>query len=699
MTNTRVLFLLAAGGLGAAACTERSQPIAPSLNADFATRGISDPAAAFIPAYDAGTSVHVVDSLATQSEDTATVQAIGDWNQAWQPSAHEAVLSMDAGDYLLVVKFDSDGAYYCGDSEDGYAHILRTNADCDGCGGDACVGSGELKSLLVHEIGHALGYRHLDSFDATYECAMDVPLSGPLNGICVQEQQLAFWKYGDRDSVNLEVAMITGVNLSVSPIAIEDTIWVRPTYTMTPSTPAVSGPHDAPTWSIDDSSIAAIVDQAGDSVQIAALIGGSTTLRVELEPDRHVIWDPSGPLNAAAMISVTGGPDACFGVESASTWQATDQYLNAGCSDQGANIRYSWRFEDGGDWTSPSADTLYDFEGHASTGQAMVSLKVTNISTGLASITSTGVSVSSGSMSVWGDDGIPVKTTYVYLSNHDGHWWERYPPSLGWTEQVDWYTDSIARIWPGGEYTVDLRAQDGRYSVLRRGKLPITVCTVTQSCGSQRLAQAPGKDGALFGGGPVLAWIEAGKPQALQFYQLMGAHTGPSPFTSNTWFNEMGGSARNTPWPGSVAWRRAESDGVIAWDFHVEPPTAGEYVFGFALDPDLGVSAADDASAYDPVSRTVYVSDATKAVGFLLRSEGRDAMATVVQYGTKRFAPVSASRTWEAARQGGVNLLTGNSDVQFLLGSSPMSGRGHYTLLMVEAANVAALVAKARAIR
>ena len=692
--NKGLLAVLAVGGLTAVGCADRSQPAEPSFSADLILRG---PGAegAFVPVYGAGTSVHVT----TDSAGTEVGQAVSAWNQAWQPSANEAVLSTSAGAYSLTVGFEGTGTYFCGVSGQRDVTIMRTDGDCEGCGGDACVGGGDLVGLLVHEIGHALGYRSLDTFGATYECAMDVPSSGPLNGICVQEQQLAFWKYGDRDSVNLAVAMITGVNLSVSPIANQDTIWVRPSYAMTPSTPAVSGPDEPPVWSIDDTSIAAIVDQAGDSVEIAALAGGSTTLRVELGPDRHVIWDPSGPLNAAATISVTGGPDACFDVESASTWQATDQYLNAGCSDQGANIRYSWRFEDGGDWTSPSADTLYDFEGHASAGQTTVALKVTNTSTGLSSITSMGVSVSSGSVSVWGDDGIPAKTTYVYLSDHEGHWWERYPPSLAWTEQVDWYTDSIARIWPAGEYTVDLRAEDGRYSVLRRGKLPITVCTVTQSCGSQRLAQAPGKDGALYGGGPVLTWIEAGKAQALQFYQLMGAHTGPSPFTSNTWFDEVGGSARNTPWPGTVTWRRAESEGVTAWDFDVEPPTAGEYVFGFAVDPDLGGNAADDASGYDPVSHTVYVSDATKAVGFLLRSGGKDALATVVQYGTKRFAPASASRTWEAARQGGTALLTGKSDVQFLLGSSPMSGRGHYTLLMVEAANVAALVAKARSIR
>jgi hypothetical protein len=52
-------------------------------------------------------------------------------------------------------------------------------------------------------MGHAIGFHSLDTFDATDECAMDIPGTPPdtINDICEQERQMAFFDWGDRDSL------------------------------------------------------------------------------------------------------------------------------------------------------------------------------------------------------------------------------------------------------------------------------------------------------------------------------------------------------------------------------------------------------------------------------------------------------------------------------------------------------------------
>ena len=559
-------------------------------------------------------------------------------------------------------------------------------------------------------MGHVLGYRHLtayaDTNGSTHSCVMTISGFDPLNhDICVHERQLAFWRYGERDSINLYYPMITGFpdtfDLHVDTLDLGDSTWVHVVFSQEPDTPVVASSEPL-AWSIDDTTKARITAQDGDSVLIRAFNPGTTTLRLEVEPDLHVSWDASGAFSATAEITVIGtSPFACFTLEADSTWLWTEQYLDASCADQGAALRYSWQFESGGGWTSPSTSTFYDLEGHGTDGTMEVTLRVTDTSTQVYGDTTIVVRVFDDQLTVWGDQAIPVKTTYVYETNddHAGSWWERYPPSLDWDVDVGNYTDSITRIWPGGEYTVDLRAEDTLSHVLRRGKLAITVCTVTQSCAQKMADGSPAGTNTMFGGGPLVAWREGGKPHALQFYQLMGMHTVRTAFVSREWFELARGSVRNEPWPGDISWRRTESKGVVAWEFSVNPPAMGEYVFGFALDPDLGDEVADDASGYDSVSGMVYASDAEGAVGFLLRDGGSNALASVEQYGTTRFAPASPQRTWDAVRSPGVNLLNGKSDVQFLLAAGPATGKASYRLLLVEAEDTAELIAKARSIK
>ena len=134
----------------------------------------------------------------------------------------------------------------------------------------------------MHEIGHALGYRSFDGWPATEGCAMNVPSGDtPLaRTACIHERQMAFWKYGDRDSVAVDVPLITGVDLASITLDPGDTIWLRADYLLTGSTapelvtteePAIR-PWNPPAWLIEDSlTIARIVGRDGDSIRVAAI--------------------------------------------------------------------------------------------------------------------------------------------------------------------------------------------------------------------------------------------------------------------------------------------------------------------------------------------------------------------------------------------------------------------------------------------
>jgi len=650
---------------------------------------------AFQPPFTGDITVRVLVDASFADE---TQGAIDTWMDAWAPSDGEPAFSLSSGSDTLTITFTDSGNYFCGTGEypSQSVEIRRQAGSTPNCAGRPATPLSQLEKLLLHEIGHAIGYRSLDAFGGTEGCVMNIPTEGPLAGYpCTSEQQLAFWDFGDRDSVHLNLPMISSVSLTGLSLNPGDTVWVHAEYDVE----GVHPEHD-PAWSIDDSTtIARIISRSGDSVRVAALATGNTTLRVQLQTDKHVVWPAPSPASAPIGVSGPPAPDPCFTVESSSTWQSTDQHLNASCSDQGQNIRYRWRFEAGGAWTDTLTTTQFDFDGHGATGSKAVTLQVIDTSTGRDSTTSTTINVSSGTMTVSGEIFITEKATYPYLSSAEAKWYERYPPDPDWDLQVDWYTDSIARTWPAGEYSVDLRAQDNRNGVLRRGRLAIAVCTQTQTCGQARAGAMPSEGGSVFGAGPLLMWTEGSAPRALQFYQLMGNHSVRSPFETVSWLEDEGGKVSNAPYLGTVSWQHELLTGGASYSFTVEPPTSGAYVFGFALDPDLGDDAADDSSGYDQDTGMLYAADGSRAIGFMLRSGKGNALATVVQYGTHRFAPLSPTRLADQVLRGGIDLLPGPSDVQFVMAAEAATGAQVFRVVVLEADGIPALLKLARAVK
>jgi hypothetical protein len=134
------------------------------------------------------------------------------------------------------------------------------------------------------------------------------------------------------------------------------------------------------------------------------------------------------------------------------------------------------------------------------------------------------------------------------------------------------------------------------------------------------------------------------------------------------------------------------------FEFAVTPSEPGAYVFGMALDPDIGPNPADDASGYDATRGLVYAHDAGAAVGFLLRAGRANTAHSVQQYGVARPSPRLPADVWRAQRAGGVFLLTGARDVQLVVSATARNGPAQYTFAVIRAGTLADLQTKADAV-
>ncbi|MGQ0560583.1 MAG: hypothetical protein ACT443_01765, partial [Gemmatimonadota bacterium] len=192
------------------------------------------------------------------------------------------------------------------------------------------------------------------------------------------------------------------------------------------------------------------------------------------------------------------------------------------------------------------------------------------------------------------------------------------------------------------------------------------------------------------GAGPVVSY-SVGKPAVQLYYSLTGNHADGSPFNlpdaslDGAGQLVFGGS-------GSLVWAQQDvtSPDVNVTEYVLTPPSA-RTVFSMAYDLDLGSSAADDQSGYDPARQLVYTYDDDGAAGVVIRRAGSNAIEAVTQYGAKRFAPSTSDRVWTAQRNAGTHLLTGRDDVQFLISTAGVSVTTAFTVYLLRSADVASL--------
>jgi hypothetical protein len=137
---------------------------------------------------------------------------------------------------------------------------------------------------------------------------------------------------------------------------------------------------------------------------------------------------------------------------------------------------------------------------------------------------------------------------------------------------------------------------------------------------------------------------------------------------------------------------------VRAFDFTVAGGGAQPYVFGLAVDPDLGPNGGDDVASYDAGRGLVLVADGSRAVGFLLRGAAGNALRSVQEYGVGRWAPVTLETAWTAQRAAGVQLVGTPRDVQLVLSASETAGAGRWLLVLLRGDSPAAVRGTADAV-
>lgn len=393
-------------------------------------------------------------------------------------------------------------------------------------------------------------------------------------------------------------------------------------------------------------------------------------------------------------------PVACARAEAAgylSTWKVADQYLSAGCSSLGPSIRYRWQPYAGAPWTAWTPDTLYDFPGHAQTGSRVVVLQTKDLTTQQTANDTLPFAVSSGQVVLNGPTYITDKTSKHYWasSGHSGQWFERYDDGTHWYPATAYDTTAMNRIWPMGEYTVDLRQHKVSGGVLHRGRLLIEICS-SPGCGPAApitteatvVAQAGG-DWGLFGVGPWIGWGGSATRNVMRLYDLWGMPDRVSPFGETAWLDGTGGRFADAETGWEVVWARRDLTlaDVQAFEFSVAGVGARPYVFGFAVDPDLGPNPADDVASWDPVRGLLTVADGSRAVGFLLRNAAGNALRSVQEYGVGRFAPTTADYAWAAQRRPGVQLVGTPRDVQLVLSAGETSEAATWLLVAIRGAS------------
>jgi len=390
----------------------------------------------------------------------------------------------------------------------------------------------------------------------------------------------------------------------------------------------------------------------------------------------------------------------------ARTWQQADQYLSAGCSTLGATKRYRWYGAGDVALTGWRSDTLFDFMGHAGTGSQIVILKDSTTASPYATSRDTlSFEVFSGQVTLSGETYIPDKAQYTYSSNQSAQWFERYEDGPQWYPATAVPQESMTRIWPKGDYTVDLR-QKQYTGVLRSGRLRVEVCSVS-GCSAPPAPPAlrgpepaPADTWDLFGAGPWLGWGAADLRQTVRFYDLWGMPDRTSPFTDAAWILGAGGRVTDAPTGWQLDWtpRAVPRDDVRAFDVAVSGTRGRPYVFSMAVDPDLGPEAADDVVRYDRDRGLVLVTDGERALGLLLRREGANALVSVQEYGVGRWAPTIPATAWAAQREPGVQLRGTPRDVQLVLSAAETTGPARWVWAVIRGTSPEAVQATADAV-
>lgn len=576
---------------------------------------------------------------------------------------------------------------------------------------DTCEGRivDDVAGVIAHEFSEALGVESVGN-DQTVWCVANVQDTGEiLNKIpCAWEQQLVYAGYHLRLPVTGSPNFLNPILRSIYIQSDAAAYTIVPGDTVEFKAVALAGPEPSQPEPQDSSAIDVfsaswigghdgvftIVRQTDSTIVVTAgTQTGDSYLFIEVSPHQDYVYP--WPRDSILIVNPSDvNSDFCIS-DWTTTWRMTDQYLNAACGQTGTSIRYSWKLESGESWTEFTADTIMDFAGHTTAGTKVVSLKTKDLGSGAIDSMGKQIVVSDNRITMTGPDAITRKKVYTYTSSGSPCWFTRFPPDYAW-RSLGACRDTITFIWSAGDYPAVMRSE--RASVHARARTNVEVCTTSQDCGEEEAAFGLGVPGAvtkalegwgLFGLGPWMSSDFWGQGSLLRLYDLSGLHEPDSPFAHTEWLSQASGTLSTPGW--TVAWEDLEDPWPDARliRFETTGPLDEAHRFGLAIDPDLGVSAADDRSGYDSVRQLVYATDPAMVVGFMILSATGDRALSVRQFGAGNPAPLVTKDALNMHKVPGVQLDPGAGDVQFLIWKKPVEGMAEWVVVILRGKSLA----------
>jgi hypothetical protein len=648
------------------------------------------------------------------------------WNEGileeWEdlPTLATSIATSDVLTPRIAITYEIDGSEgWCGEwapplekwTEDATGRMTITKKDLDGdCEGRIVQ---DVQGVVMHEMANVLGMIDVNSEETRF-CILNVPDTAAMNKHpCTYEEQILLQMYGIRDGTLIpsNVYIAKTVQLSPGPgsVVVGDTLSLSVTAIAGPepsdddqTTHVVSGLSYS--WSVSDPTVLQLEASSSRFAQVIGLRMGTAYVKVQASPAGNVAY-PWPRDSVLVTVERATDLDPCFDEEGTSTYLRVDQFLEAEavCGSPGPGYEYRWRFEETGAWTAYASDPVYEFPGHTTPGEKVVTLEVRETATGDTAQVAKLFTVAASAVEVSGPTYVTDKGLKTYVATQTGDWHERLDPATyrEWGSPTLTNASTYNRIWPAGYYDVALRNTKTVSGEIRRRRVDVEVCW---QCGPEPELAGPGQatlaDGwGLFGAGPWIVGGEAERPELAGFYDLTGLHEEGTPFAAVSWLEGEGGTVEDAGGRWTLEWRRLPTDDpdVLGFAFTVVPRIGGSYEFGLAVDPDLG-SPVDDEAGYDGSRGMAYAFDGARAVGFLLRDADGDALASVREFGARRFAPRGDEEAWSATRETGVDLLGGPDDVQFVLSAAAGTGPGSWRFWIVRGADPRELAARADAL-
>lgn len=376
--------------------------------------------------YHCGQVVHVTSTVPELSAQISA--AINIWNSA--VFAHDGLPSFSAtpGSPSITISWGntfnlSPTPWYCGDNPSGGAitvHRAGAKADCGktstggGTGFTNSVQAGGLPSLIAHELGHSIGFKHLSSIivatglptvPAADHCVSSLPANGSLNGsVCQAEIELLHLNYGLRDTevspskhiaTGLSVSGPTQVNQGLSgTLTVNGIQFARVAPTFQPPNPSSL----SYTWSSDNTAIARVSTGNGAANAIQAIAAGTTTIHVRLN---STTYEQAVPLLGSAISFTVVAPPTKpppptnLAASAVSFASATITWTN-GTSTSGTTTTLQYRQNGVSGWTTASSTIgagVASFGLSGLTPQKVHDVRVFHVRSGLNSDTLTRTSL------------------------------------------------------------------------------------------------------------------------------------------------------------------------------------------------------------------------------------------------------------------------------------------------------------------